>query len=122
MSTDNRPMSPHLDIYRWRITMLSSILHRASGAFVSLGLFILVIKLTVLASGGTADFIASGMICKAFWFVWSGAIYYHLCNGIRHLVWDAGYGFSVPTASKSAMAVMLMTVVLTVATWLVIGF
>ena len=44
MPVDNRPVSPHLDVYRWRITMLSSILHRLSGTFVSLGLFVLVIK------------------------------------------------------------------------------
>ncbi len=121
MSIDNRPMSPHLDIYRWRITMLSSILHRASGAFVSLGLFILVIKLTLLASNGLADFAPSSMLANAFWFVWSGAVYYHLCNGIRHLVWDAGHGFEVPTASKSALAVMIATVVLTLLTWIVIA-
>ncbi len=121
MSIDNRPMSPHLDIYRWRITMLSSILHRASGAFVSFGLFILVIKLVLLAIGGASGFSASGMLANAFWFVWSGAVYYHLCNGVRHLVWDAGHGFEVPTASKSAMAVMIATVILTLLTWLVIA-
>lgn len=115
--SDNRPLSPHLDIYRWRITMLSSILHRASGAFISLGLFILVIKLVSLAAGGSESFAVSGMLSNAFWFVWTGAIYYHLCNGIRHLVWDAGHGFEVPTAEKTAKMVLIATAVLTLLTW-----
>lgn len=121
MSIDNRPMSPHLDVYRWRITMLTSILHRASGAFVSLGLFILVIKLTMIAINGPESFSSSGMLMNAFWFLWSMAIYYHLCNGVRHLVWDAGYGFEVKTAEKSAKIVMASTVVLTVITWLIVA-
>lgn len=118
MPTNNRPMSPHLDIYRWRITMLSSILHRASGAFISLGLVILVLKLVFLASSGQFGFSPSGILATVFWFIWTGAVYYHLCNGVRHLVWDAGHGFAVPTAEKSAKIVMAVTVVLTVLTWI----
>ncbi len=119
MPNKNRPMSPHLDIYRWRITMLSSILHRASGAFVSFGLVVLVLKLVFLATNGEFGFSPYGILITVFWVVWTAAIYYHLCNGIRHLAWDAGHGFAVPTAEKSAMMVMLATVVLTVLTWLI---
>ncbi len=119
MKRHNRPMSPHLDIYRWRITMLSSILHRASGAFISLGLVLLVLKLVFLASNGEFGFSHFGVLVTSFWIIWTGAVYYHLCNGIRHLVWDAGHGFAVPTAEKSAKMVMLATVLLTLATWLV---
>lgn len=117
MSHDNRPMSPHLDIYRWRITMLTSTLHRLSGVFVSFGFFILVCKLVILATGGEAGFAPSGMLANLFWFVWTGAVYYHLCNGIRHLIWDAGYGFELPTAEKTAKIVMVGTAVLTLLTW-----
>lgn len=118
MATDNRPLSPHLDIYRWRITMLTSTLHRLSGLFVSLGMFVLVLKLALLASGGSEHFAPSGMLANAFWFVWSLAIYYHLCNGIRHLAWDTGKGFDVPTAEKTAKWVLGGAVALTLLTWL----
>ncbi len=118
MTTDNRPLSPHLDIYRWRITMLLSTLHRVSGPVISFGLFILIIKLTSLAVGGTQHFSESGMIAKIFWVIWSAAVYYHLCNGIRHLFWDVGHGFEIPTAEKSAKLVLVAAVVLTVVTWL----
>lgn len=117
MSNDNRPMSPHLDVYRWRITMLSSVLHRASGAFLSLGLVLIVLKLAGIAAhpGGVAP---AGMLANLFWFVWTLAAYYHLCNGIRHLVWDSGHGFELETAAKSARFVMIGTIVLTLLTWL----
>lgn len=117
MSNDNRPMSPHLDIYRWRITMLTSTLHRLSGVFVSLGFFILVIKLVLLVTNGAFGFAPSGILANAFWFVWSAAVYYHLCNGIRHLVWDSGRGFDIPTAEKSAKLVIVASVILTLLTW-----
>lgn len=116
--SNNRPLSPHLQVYRWRITMLSSILHRASGSLISFGLFILVCKLVGFAAWGEAGFSPSGMIAHTFWFVWSLAIYYHLCNGIRHLVWDAGHGFEVKTAEKSAKMVMIAAIMLTLITWL----
>lgn len=117
MNTDNRPLSPHLDIYRWRITMLTSTLHRLSGVVLSFGLFVLVLRLAFIAAGGEADFAPSGMMQNAFWFVWSLAIYYHLANGIRHLVWDSGRGFAVKTAEKSAKIVLISAVVLTLLTW-----
>lgn len=119
--SDNRPMSPHLDIYRWRITMLTSTLHRLSGVVVSFGFFILICKLVSLAAGGEPGFSASGMLANAFWFVWSAAVYYHLCNGIRHLVWDAGHGFDIPTAEKSAKMVIIGSLVLTVLTWIIVA-
>ncbi len=121
MSIDNRPMSPHLDIYRWRITMLSSILHRASGSFVSLGLFVLVMRVLAIAINGEEHFTEFGMLMNAFWFFWSMAVYYHMCNGVRHLVWDAGHGFEVKTAEKSAKIVIICTLVLTAITWLIVS-
>ncbi len=119
MSNDNRPLSPHLDIYRWRVTMLSSILHRASGIFVSFGLVVLAIWLACIASG-TAEFTAPGFIANVFWFVWSAAIYYHLCNGVRHLLFDVGKGFEIEAAEKSAKLVIVAAAALTVLTWLIV--
>lgn len=118
MATDNRPLSPHLDIYKWRITMLTSTLHRMSGMLVSLGMFILVWRLTSIAVGGHDDFEVSDKLANAFWFIWTLAIYYHLCNGIRHLAWDAGKGLDVPTAEKTAKGVLIGAAVLTLLTWL----
>lgn len=115
--SNNRPMSPHLQVYRWRITMAASTLHRLTGPLISLGLFILVCKLAGFAIGGAESFSQSGMLSNAFWFVWTLAVYYHLCNGIRHLVWDAGHGFELKTAEKSAKIVMISAVVLTLITW-----
>lgn len=119
--SDNRPMSPHLDIYRWRITMLTSTLHRLSGVVVSFGFFILILKLVLLATSGEQGFSASGIFTNAFWFIWSAAVYYHLCNGIRHLVWDSGRGFDIPTAEKTAKMVLVTSTVLTVLTWIFIA-
>ncbi len=118
MATDNRPLSPHLDIYKWRITMLTSTLHRLTGVVVSFGMFVLIIKLVMLASGDQEGFSPSGLLENAFWFVWSLTVYYHLCNGIRHLMWDAGKGFDVPAAERSAKWVLAGSVLLTALTWL----
>ncbi len=120
MAIDNRPLSPHLDIYRWRITMLTSILHRASGVAVSFGLLVLVLKLVFLATAGAEGFSSSGWFESTFWFGWSLAVYYHLCNGIRHLVWDTGRAFDIPNAEKGAKMVLAGSVVLTIFTWLFI--
>ncbi|MPV85940.1 succinate dehydrogenase, cytochrome b556 subunit [Ostreibacterium oceani] len=118
MSTDNRPTSPHLQVYRWRITMLSSILHRATGLYMCLGLVVLVLHLATIAMGGSSHFSASGFLMNAFWFVWCLCIYFHLCNGLRYLGWDLGYGFSIKCAEKSALMALVGAVVLTVLTWL----
>lgn len=115
--SNNRPMSPHLQIYRWRVTMLASTLHRATGPLISLGLFLLVCKLAAFAILGAEGFIPSGIFANAFWFIWSLAVYYHLCNGIRHLVWDVGHGFEIETAEKSAKIVMASALALTIITW-----
>ncbi len=99
--------------------MLSSILHRASGVFVGFGLVILAIWLACVATG-KAEYTAPGFFACLFWFVWSAALYYHFCNGIRHLMWDAGKGFEVKCAEKSAKLVFIASAVLTVLTWLIV--
>jgi len=119
MSSGNRPLSPHLGIYRWRITMLASTLHRMTGLIISLGLFFLVIKLLNLASSGVLGFSPVWWLARAFWFIWTLCIYFHLCNGIRHLLWDVGYGFDIPKAEKSAKIALIAALFLTISTWLV---
>ena len=114
-----RPLSPHLQIYKWPLTMATSILHRATGIALAVGTVFLVWWL-VAAAIGRAGLRASAMVlrlvarnrasCSAGAF----RFFYHLCNGIRHLVWDAGYGFEKPDAYRNSVVVIAAAVILTV--------
>ena len=119
-----RPLSPFMfpTWYRFQITSARSILHRITGIGLALGSIVLAWWLIAVAAGGelfaaTHAFIASpiGMLLL---FGWSIAFFYHLCNGIRHLAWDAGHGFELRTAARSGYAVLAATVLLTVLAWL----
>ena len=104
-----RPLSPHLQIYRWPITMAASITHRVTGIALAAGLVLLAWWLLATATGpdayGLFARLASNVVGEIvlFGFLWSLA--YHLLNGIRHLAWDIGYGFRVPTARITAVLV-----------------
>jgi succinate dehydrogenase / fumarate reductase cytochrome b subunit len=116
------PLSPHLSIYRWPITMVASITHRATGMALSMGTLALAWWLTAAASGPDAyavfAFWAAHPIGQIvlFGFVWSLA--FHLLNGIRHLFWDVGYGFKVPTAKLTAAFVYAGSVIVALAVFL----
>jgi succinate dehydrogenase / fumarate reductase, cytochrome b subunit len=119
-----RPLSPYMfpRWYRFQITSVLSILHRFTGIALAVGSIVLTWWLVAVAAGGdlfsaTRTFVASP-IGVLLLFGWSVAFFYHLCSGIRHLVWDAGYGFEIRTAYRSGYAVLAATVVLTVLTWL----
>ena len=92
-----RPLSPHLSIYRWQIQMVTSIVHRATGIALSVGLLVVTWALLALARGESAwhAFTAcAGSVIGIILLVgWSWSLFYHLCNGIRHLLQDAGLGF-----------------------------
>lgn len=113
-----RPLSPHLQVYRPQITTVLSILHRITGVGLSLGAIWLVAWLYLAAKGGSGfDAI------RAFNSSWIGvllligfafALYYHLCNGIRHLAWDAGLGFDLKTVTWSGWLVVIASGALTV--------
>src|SRR4029077_4113515 len=113
-----RPLSPHLTIYRWPVTMATSIVHRVTGLALSAGTILLVWWLIAIASGPEAfnEFISLAATPLGevilFGFVWSLA--YHLLNGIRHLAWDLGYGFAVPTANIAGVLVIAGSAVLAV--------
>lgn len=118
---DPRPLSPHLQVYRWTITMASSILHRATGAGLGLGMVVLAWWLIAAASGPEA--FAQTQACLAsivgrlvlFGITWS--LMYHLLNGIRHLAWDIGWGFGLKAATATGWATALGSVVLTLGLW-----
>ncbi|MDP7546613.1 MAG: succinate dehydrogenase, cytochrome b556 subunit [Alphaproteobacteria bacterium] len=123
MAAGNRPLSPHLQVYRWQITMALSILHRLSGVGLCLGLLLLTWWLAAAAVG--ADYfnyvhaIMGSIIGRVILLGFTASLFFHLCNGIRHLVWDAGYGFEIGTMQKSGWLVLVATVVLTVGTFLI---
>ena len=121
MATRERPLSPHLQVYRWQITMTMSILHRASGVLLVVGAFGLAWWLLAVAAGGESYAHASACLASPFGqfvlFGFSLALVYHLLNGIRHLLWDAGWGFKIPQVYKSGYTVLALTVVFTAAIW-----
>lgn len=122
MSSPNRPLSPHLSVYRWPITMTMSILHRMTGVALAVGLIVLVLWLESAASGGAAyqqisTFLGS-VVGRLLLVGWTFAFFFHMANGIRHLVWDAGHGFEKHQANASSWAVLAATIILTLGYWL----
>jgi succinate dehydrogenase / fumarate reductase cytochrome b subunit len=121
MSNRARPLSPHLQIYRKQITSVMSILHRISGIVLSFGAFVLAWWLLAVAQGGDAYARAAACLASPFGklalFGFSLALVYHLLNGIRHLLWDVGWGFQIPQVYKSGYTVAALTVVFTAAIW-----
>ena len=125
MAMAKRPLSPHLQVYRWQWTMAFSILHRATGCALVAGTLLLVYWLAAAASGPEAFDLAQtiigsilGQLCLLGW---TFSLYYHLSNGIRHLVWDAGYGFELENAYRSGLVMVASACVLTFLTW-VLGY
>jgi succinate dehydrogenase / fumarate reductase cytochrome b subunit len=117
-----RPLSPHLQVYRPQITSVLSITHRVTGVALAFGTVLLVTWLVVLAAGSEPRYIAFGAFLRgpvglALLLGWSWALFYHLANGIRHLFWDAGLGFELPRARATGVAVVVASLLLTVAFW-----
>jgi succinate dehydrogenase / fumarate reductase cytochrome b subunit len=117
----NRPTSPHLTIYRWQISSVLSILHRFTGLWLTLGLLVLVSWLYVVAYT-PGDYEAwykciSSLPGKLLLASWMAAFYYHFCNGIRHLFWDIGKGYSLPQMHFTGWLVVLGAALLSIMTW-----
>ena len=123
MQGQNRPLSPHLQVYRPQLTSSLSILHRLTGVGLAIGTLLLVYWLVAAASGAGAYESAQGFFGSFFGllilFGWSIALFYHLANGVRHLFWDAGLGFELPEVYRSGWIVVGATGVLTLATWII---
>jgi succinate dehydrogenase cytochrome b subunit len=123
MRNTERPLSPHLSVYRWPVTMTVSILHRITGVAMSIGLVVLTGWL-VRAAAGPEQYqqirVALGSPPgQILLVVASFAFFLHFGNGIRHLVWDLGFGFEKRQANASAWFVVVLAVVLTVLFWAV---
>jgi succinate dehydrogenase / fumarate reductase cytochrome b subunit len=121
MSPGSRPLSPHLQIYKPQITSVLSILHRFTGVALVGGVLLLVWWLIAAAAGPdafvTVQSVMGSWIGRLVLFGFTFSLFYHLCNGIRHIVWDAGYGYGLPAAAASGWTVVAASVILTVAAW-----
>jgi len=124
MSKEERPLSPHLTIYRWPITMTLSILHRMTGFALSVGLVAFVVWLEAIAWNIIPyDTLATAMqslIGQVLLLGWLYSFSFHLANGIRHLIWDTGRLFEKQQADTSAWIVLAASVLMTVGYWLAI--
>lgn len=123
MANRERPTSPHLQIYRWQVQMATSIIHRTTGVILFVGSLIVAWALVSLAAGpeAWAKVVACAKSPLGFLilFGWTWALSFHLINGIRHLVQDAGYGYRVETFIRSSWISVFGSLVLTALIWVV---
>lgn len=123
MTAHNRPLSPHLQVYRPQITSILSITHRITGVVLCAGAFLLTYLLMSATYGPDSYATAQGILGS--WFgrlILFGVVFslwFHLSNGIRHLVWDAGHGFELEHVRASGIVVVAVASVLTIATFIV---
>ncbi len=122
MNDSRNPLSPHLQIYRWHISSLLSITHRISGVINLLSLILIFFWLIAL-SLGESNYESFLLIINSFigkfiliGFTWSMS--FHLLSGLRHLIWDLGYGFEIQTANISGIIVIISSLALTIIFWL----
>ncbi len=119
----SRPLSPHLQIYRWPVTMLVSILHRITGIALYAGTLLLAWWVIAAAAGPAYFDVASAVfgswIGRLVLFGYTWALLHHLLGGLRHFVWDVGAGFSKPARDTLARANIIGSVVLTILVWVV---
>ncbi|SIS75174.1 succinate dehydrogenase subunit C [Insolitispirillum peregrinum] len=122
MKSQSRPLSPHLQIYKFTLHMAMSISHRITGVALAVGTIVLMYWLASAAHGKEAYETAASVIGSWFGYLlifgWSAALFYHLCNGIRHLFWDAGQGFEIEQIKKSGIVVLGAAAALTVLAWI----
>jgi len=123
MATRERPLSPFMigQVYKAQLTSVLSLTHRATGVALAVGALGLVAWLVAVAGGSDCFECFSAFFAawygKVVLFGFTACLAYHLFNGLRHLAWDAGWGFDIPTAYKTGYAVVVLTFVLTGAIW-----
>jgi succinate dehydrogenase / fumarate reductase cytochrome b subunit len=121
MADTRRPLSPHMQVYRWQVQMVTSILHRATGIALAVGSLLVIWGLLDLAAGEDSFNYFKSMIGSPLGMVlligWSWALFYHLCNGIRHLIQDAGAGYAIAQFVRSSWLSVVGSVLLTLLVW-----
>ena len=122
MNDSKNPISPHLQIYRWHVSSLLSITHRISG-IINLFALILIFFWLLILSFGESNYETFLLMINSFFgkfiligFTWS--MCFQILSGIRHLVWDLGYGFEIKTANISGVIVIIFSFVLTIIFWI----
>ena len=117
MAAQQRPLSPHLQIYQRQLTSVLSILHRATGVFLGFAAFALVLWLFAVAGDGEGlarfNAFTASPLGVAFLLAATASLSYHLLNGIRHLLWDIGWGFDLPKVYASGWTVVALAIALT---------
>jgi succinate dehydrogenase / fumarate reductase cytochrome b subunit len=118
-----RPLSPHMSVWRWHVTMFTSIAHRVSGVGLYLGALMAAGWAVALASGpeayGAYMALLGSIPGKVVLFGMTLALFYHLANGIRHLVWDSGHGLDIKSADVSSVFVIAFSITATVGLWVI---
>lgn len=121
MATQERPLSPHLQVYKPQITSVMSIMHRVTGVVLAVGSFVLAAWLVAAAGSpqayGTFASLVGSLVGKLSLFVFSACLVYHFLNGLRHLAWDTGRGYDIPKVYASGYTVLALSVALTAALW-----
>lgn len=119
----DRPLSPHLQVYQPQLTSVLSIMHRFAGLCLSIGAIVLAVWLVSAAMGPDAFAAVNGQMGTWYGhillFLWTLALFYHLCNGIRHLLWDTGSGLDLNTTYVTGYIAVAAAIVLTVVAWVV---
>lgn len=122
MPATARPLSPHVSIYRWQIQMVSSILHRASGIALAFGTILLCLVLVALAAGADAFALLRGFCASWIGLIlligWTWSFSFHLLNGIRHLLQDAGMGYQIAQFVRNGWLATIGSFVLTALVWI----
>ena len=126
MSTRPRPLSPHLQVYRLQMTSVLSILHRGTGLLLVLGTVMIAFWVIALALGHSifASYQAwlGSLLGKVLLAGWSFSLFYHWANGIRHLLWDVGWGYEIERVYMTGWIVISISVILTGLLWLSVAF
>ena len=121
MAETQRPLSPHLQIYKWQVQMVTSILHRATGIALSVGALVFVWGLVALAAGEDAFNQFKTCMGSPLGIIlligWTWSFFYHLCNGIRHLLQDAGAGYTIVQFVRSSWLSVIVSLLLTLIVW-----
>jgi succinate dehydrogenase / fumarate reductase, cytochrome b subunit len=121
MADTQRPLSPHMGIYKWQVQMVTSIVHRATGIALSVGTLLVLWGVYSLASGEDSynqfKTCIGSPIGLVLMFGWTWALFYHLCNGIRHLFQVGGMGYAIPQFVRSSWLSIIGSIVLTIIVW-----